>query len=205
MAAPHQNIADILVLQTRADETDFLAPASDMPDAEPDPENDAPVGLKLATARKAKGLTHLDVHAGTKIKIVHIVAIEAGERAFLPATPFTAGFVKAYAQFLGLSGDEFARAYKREAGFVPPSAQLPTPVPALATRAELAEAPVQAVATQAAAAPSSQYGPVYQSAAAPSRQTIDADKTVTWIGAGAAIAIAAFLAGRAAQPREAAL
>ncbi len=207
MAAPHQNIADILVLKTATNDPDASLPTRDTPDLDPpDLAIGAPVGLKLAAARKAKGLTHLDVHAGTKIKIVHIVAIEAGERAFLPATPFTAGFVKAYAQFLGLSGDEFARAYKREAGFVPPSAQLPTPLPATAPRTAPAEAPMLVMAPQAAAAPSTEAGPAaFQGAAATLRQTIDTNKTVTWIGAGAAIAIVAFLAGRAAQPREATL
>lgn len=62
------------------------------------------------------------------------------------------------------------------------------------------------IAPQAAAAPSTEAGPgAFQGAAATLRQTIDANKTVTWIGAGAAIAIVAFLAGRAAQPREATL
>jgi TonB family protein len=76
------------------------------------------VGRKLAAARTARGLAYEDVLKGTKIKIAHLEAIESGDRAALPATPFTAGFVKAYAQFLGLDPDEYSRAYRAEAGAV---------------------------------------------------------------------------------------
>lgn len=72
------------------------------------------VGDRLAAVRKAKGLSYQDVFNGTKIKIANIAAIESGDRAALPATPFTAGFVKAYAQFLGLDPETYAAAYRAE-------------------------------------------------------------------------------------------
>lgn len=180
MAAPLQNTADIVVLNTPAPES-VTNPA--------DIDTAAPVGLKLAAARKAKGLSHVDVHHGTKIKILHIAAIEAGERAHLPATPFTAGFVKAYAQFLGLDADAYARAYKQEAGFVPPAAPPQETIVRDLTRSP---SPLQADAQALA--------PATVRPSAPSRG-LDAEKLVTWLGVGAAIAVAAFIAGRAAEPR----
>lgn len=206
MAAPHQNIADIVVLKTPSAEPDF---------GDLNLDSGAPVGFKLAALRKAKGLTHADVHAGTKIKVVHIAAIEAGDKAALPATPFTAGFVKAYAQFLGLDADAFARAYKQEAGFAPLAAPVQAAIVREVMQAHAAETP-SADLHRPAAAPlmtSTALVPVAPPPApetiapemiapipaAPSRG-IEADKLVTWLGAGAAIAVVAFIAGRAAQP-----
>jgi TonB family protein len=206
MAAPHQNIADLVVLKASAEDpqTDDL-----------NLDGGAPVGASLAALRKAKGLTHDDVFAGTKIKPVHIAAIEAGDMGALPATPFTAGFVKAYAQFLGLDADRFARAYKEETGFVPLAAPALTAIMREAAKTRAAEsradgpAPPAAVSPPAAAAPA----PISAAAAlkplapaarqpAPPARGIEADKLVTWLGAGLAVAIAAFLAGRAVQPQQ---
>ena len=203
MAAPHQNIADVVVLKTGAAEPDHGDLYHD---------SDAPVGLKLAAQRKAKGLTHADVHAGTKIKIVHIAAIETGDKAALPATPFTAGFVKAYAQFLGLDADAFARAYKQEAGFTPLAAPVQAAIIHEVMQARASEAaPVETPAASASSlltstalvpvAPAALRAPEAPATATGSAlRTPDADKMVTWLGAGAAIAIVAFIAGRAAQP-----
>lgn len=83
------------------------------------------VGAQLAAARLAAGLSLETVRAGTKVKIVHLEAIEAGDSASLPATPFAAGFVKAYAQFLGLDPEEFARAYRAEHAPAPEATEAP--------------------------------------------------------------------------------
>lgn len=89
---------------------------------EPQPQEDLvqhhplTVGQRLAAARREKGLSLEDVFNGTKIKLAHIAAIEADDRASLPAVPFTAGFIKAYAQFLGFNPDDYAGAYRVEVG-----------------------------------------------------------------------------------------
>lgn len=88
-----------------------------------------PIGEKLAAARRTNGLTLLDVAKGVKIKVEHLVAIEAGDADALPAVPFTAGFIKAYAQFLGLDADEYATAYRREIGAPTPPADAPATGP----------------------------------------------------------------------------
>lgn len=217
MAAPHQTIADIVVLKTAAAEPDF---------GDLNLDTEASVGFKLAALRKAKGLSHEDVHAGTKIKIANIAAIEAGDKAALPATPFTAGFVKAYAQFLGLDADDYARAYKREAGFTPLAAPVkasptplqaapPPPAPAIfaAPVVEPAPALIESALTTttalvpfvAAAASAPETAPdltIARGAPAATGRAPDSDKMVTWLGAGAAVAVIAFLAGRAAQPTD---
>ncbi len=202
MAAPHQNIADVVVLKTPASEPDL---------GDLNLDSGAPVGLKLAATRKAKGLTHADVHAGTKIKIAHIAAIETGDRASLPATPFTAGFVKAYAQFLGLDADAFARAYKQEAGFAPLAAPVQAAIVREVMQAHAAEtasveparagAPLLLQSTALVpAAPLPPPDEVTTVASVAPAHRLEAGKVVTWLGAGAAVAVVAFIAGRAAQP-----
>lgn len=201
MAAPHQNIADIVVLKTAAAELDV---------GDLNLDSDAPVGLKLAAVRKSKGLTHADVHAGTKVKIIHIAAIESGDKVALPATPFAAGFVKAYAQFLGLDADAYARAYKQEAGFVPLAAPVQAAIVREVTQSKATvmatvEAPAAAAALTSTAlvpvsAPLTRAAEMSSAPIGPGAPRVDADKMVTWLGAGAAIAVVAFIAGRAAQP-----
>ena len=71
-------------------------------------------GAFLATARHGAGLDIGAVAAATKIRPEHIEAIEAGDAAGLPATPFAVGFVKVYAQYLGLDAQEIAAQFKRE-------------------------------------------------------------------------------------------
>lgn len=74
----------------------------------------AGAGPFLASARAAAGFDIAHVAAATKIKPAHIEAIEAGDAAALPATPFAVGFVKVYAAFLGLDADAVAADFKKE-------------------------------------------------------------------------------------------
>lgn len=112
---------------------------------------DGKIGERLRAAREAAGFTLVEIFSGTKVKIGILEAIEAGDRARLPATPFTAGFVKAYAQFLGLDAGAYAALYRAEvmgedaakaAAAAPPLASEAAP---LVYRAPVfAEAPVKA-------------------------------------------------------------
>jgi TonB family protein len=94
------------------------APIEATPPPEPEP---VPVGRRLAEARMAQRLSIEAVAAGTKIKMAHLESIEAGDVAALPATPYTAGFVKAYARFLGLDAEELSQAWRAEAAAAAPS------------------------------------------------------------------------------------
>lgn len=115
MAAPQRTLADVSIVDVSIVDTALDA---ELTAEKTRPANDEPpqkTGKRLATARLEKGLTLNDVFAATKIKTPLLVAIEADDHAALPATPFAAGFVKAYAQFLGLDPESFSSAWRREA------------------------------------------------------------------------------------------
>jgi ribosome-binding protein aMBF1 (putative translation factor) len=81
----------------------------DRPDA-PDatsPLRDNP-GEALRAAREARGLSIQDLTRTTKIAGATLVALEHNELEKLPATIFTRGFVKAYAQEVGLDPEAAA-------------------------------------------------------------------------------------------------
>ncbi|MEM8770163.1 MAG: helix-turn-helix domain-containing protein [Pseudomonadota bacterium] len=75
---------------------------------------DAGVGEFLKAAREAAGLHIVAVSDATNIKQAHLTAIEAGDAASLPATPYAVGFVKVYAGYLGLDAAAIAAQYKQE-------------------------------------------------------------------------------------------
>jgi TonB family protein len=108
------------------------------------------VGEQLAMLRAAKNLTLENVFNGTKIKIVHLKALESGDTSALPAVPFAAGFVKAYAQFLELDPEVWAKAYRAEraalAAAAEPSPPVAAPSPA-ATPSPVIAAPAPLLTT----------------------------------------------------------
>ncbi len=88
-------------------------------------------GPFLTSARLAAGLDIADVAAATKIKPAHIEAIETGNAAALPATPYAVGFVRVYAAYLGLDADAIAIEFRNEltAARPAPITQPRTPAP----------------------------------------------------------------------------
>ena len=89
--------------------------ASEPSSAETDPvAANLPVGQILANARKAAELSLADIVAATKIKQAHLEAIEASDNASLPAIPFTAGFIKVYANHLELDSNALVKQFKDE-------------------------------------------------------------------------------------------
>jgi transcriptional regulator with XRE-family HTH domain len=80
------------------------------------PANEVPApppGLALQQQREASGLTIDDVARTTKISKTILRALEASDVLHLPAPIYTRGFVKAYAQEVGLPPDETADTYLR--------------------------------------------------------------------------------------------
>lgn len=134
MGKPRRSIAEIVILKHGSGDGD-LAVLDAVNNAET-------VGRKLAAARAAKGLSLEEVHVGTKVKIAHLAAIELGDQSSLPAVPFAAGFVKSYAQFLGLDARAFSLAYKAEFGAA-------TPLRSPETAAPPTSAAIATVATEA--------------------------------------------------------
>jgi cytoskeleton protein RodZ len=62
----------------------------------------AAIGHKLRTAREAQGISLQEVAASTRIQAVFLEKIEQGELEGLPGISFIRGFIRNYAQMLGL-------------------------------------------------------------------------------------------------------
>jgi cytoskeleton protein RodZ len=67
------------------------------------------VGEQLREAREARGMSVEDVAQITKLTGSAVRAIEDGTASLLPAPVFVRGFVRAYAQTVGLDGHELTR------------------------------------------------------------------------------------------------
>ena len=89
------------------------------------------LGTTLRQERERQKLSVNDIEQGTSIRAFYIEAIENGEYDKLPGEVYTRGFIKNYANFLGLEGDAFARQFTAELHGAPPAAPTPaapTPV-----------------------------------------------------------------------------
>jgi len=72
----------------------------------------APIGDQLRAARERKGLTLERVADETNIAKRYLAALEAEDFGVFPGDPYAIGFLRNYADYLGLSGDEMASAFK---------------------------------------------------------------------------------------------
>ncbi len=72
------------------------------------------VGQKIRIARLGKGLTLNEVSKATKIKASFLLAIEEGDYKRLPSSAYIKGFLKNYAQYLGLPYQYTLALFKRE-------------------------------------------------------------------------------------------
>lgn len=73
-------------------------------------------GQILKENRERKNITLSEVSLSTKITIRTLVAIEGGDPANLPPKTFLRGFVRSYAQYLGLDVEEILRTFQEEMG-----------------------------------------------------------------------------------------
>ena len=76
------------------------------------PNGDAKIGQVLETARKERGLTLEEVEHATKIRKRYLVGLEREDYGVLPDTVYARGFLKTYANYLGLDGEELSREFK---------------------------------------------------------------------------------------------
>ena len=74
------------------------------------------VGTVLRDARKTVGGDLGQISAALRIRPEHLRAIEAGNYADLPARAYALGFVRSYADYLGLDAAELGRRLKEEMG-----------------------------------------------------------------------------------------
>ena len=71
------------------------------------------IGQKLKNARESKGLTLGQIYDKTKIPTSNLEAIETGDAEQLPEPVYVAGFIKRYADLLGLNGRGLSEEYKQ--------------------------------------------------------------------------------------------
>src|SRR5271156_835034 len=74
----------------------------------------ATIGQKLRSAREAQGLSLVQVYERTKIPLNHLQAVEQGDSDELPEPVFIFGFIKRYAECIGLDGQVLADEFKRQ-------------------------------------------------------------------------------------------
>ena len=89
------------------------------------------VGELLRNAREDLGLELHQVSDILRIRYVHLRAIEEGQLSELPGQTYALGFVRTYAEYLGLDARSLVEQYKEELSGIPRSTQLvfPTPKP----------------------------------------------------------------------------
>lgn len=74
------------------------------------------VGNELRSRREELGLSLHKVEVATKIRGRYLRAIETNDYAHLPNDVYSRGFVRQYATYLGLAGDQLAKRYQAERG-----------------------------------------------------------------------------------------
>jgi cytoskeleton protein RodZ len=78
------------------------------------PSGPCSAGDVLRQQRKALGVDVADVAAALRIKPAYIAALEAGRPDQLPGHTYAIGFMRTYADYLGLESDEVLRRFKQE-------------------------------------------------------------------------------------------
>ncbi|HRQ81585.1 MAG TPA: helix-turn-helix domain-containing protein, partial [Azospirillaceae bacterium] len=72
-------------------------------------------GDMLRAAREARGLMLPDVASMLRIRLPYLQAIEDGRYADLPGAAYVSGFLRSYAEHVGLEPEVVVRRYKEEA------------------------------------------------------------------------------------------
>ncbi len=81
------------------------------------------IGRDLRSARLERGEDLYDIADILRIRPVYLEALEAGDTAVMPGRPYVLGFLKSYADYLGLDGQALAQDFKgAQPGAVPPAA-----------------------------------------------------------------------------------
>ncbi|MDI1364152.1 MAG: helix-turn-helix domain-containing protein, partial [bacterium] len=81
---------------------------------QPSVEEGVDIGAALRAARTFRGLTTQDVADATRIRQSYIDALEDLRLEELPSRPFTIGYVRAYANLLGLDGEAAVLRFKND-------------------------------------------------------------------------------------------
>lgn len=87
------------------------------------------VGAALRRAREKRGLTLAHASRDLCLKEDVLRALESRQYSALPKVPYCFGFVRTYARYLGLEGEEMVQRFKGEIGDVPQETKLVPPQP----------------------------------------------------------------------------
>lgn len=68
-------------------------------------------GEVLQTEREVQGRTLTDIAAATHIKTDYLAALEADKYDTIPGAVFVKGFIRSYANYLGINGEELIELY----------------------------------------------------------------------------------------------
>ena len=71
------------------------------------------IGDLLRRTREAQGLTLEEISDMTKISVRYLEAIESGDYSVIPAKVYAQGFIRNYANVLGLDGAELSARFGR--------------------------------------------------------------------------------------------
>lgn len=95
------------------------------------PQGPARIGRGLREVRERLGWKLPDVAASLRIRESFLDAIERGDLEALPGFAYQSGFVRSYAQILGLDPDEILRRFQEEGAGIAPKEELRmlSPVP----------------------------------------------------------------------------
>ena len=97
--------------------------------ASPAPSRARTVGMQLREARQGFGRDLRQVGSALRIRAAYLEAIEEGRWDELPGAPYAIGFIRTYADYLGLDGVEMVRRFKQETEGLELRRDLNFPVP----------------------------------------------------------------------------
>lgn len=87
------------------------------------------VGARIRAARTKQNISIDETAKTLRIKAAFLTAIEDGHHEGLPGMPYAIGFVRTYAEHLGLDGNEMVRLFKEESTGLALNAKLSMPEP----------------------------------------------------------------------------
>ncbi|MCY4183198.1 MAG: helix-turn-helix transcriptional regulator [Gammaproteobacteria bacterium] len=106
--------------EPRRAKTEADAEAGPQSESERDAAEETPpppsVGATLAAARQRMGLSVFDVSGKLRLTEHYVRAIEADDYNKLPSEVFVKGYLKSYAEFVGLDPEQVRGAYRRPPG-----------------------------------------------------------------------------------------
>jgi hypothetical protein len=112
------------------------------------------IGESLRKTRTGRGLTLVEASEATKIRVRYLRALEAEEWDVMPAPAYARGFLRTYADYLGLDGEALAEEFRRTVEPPPPearAAERAAPVPGIGGRRPIGWGAVAALAVVAVA------------------------------------------------------